>query len=72
MRNEAVPIHHKTNETSSPSITNDASEALSVGSDWFNKTTSRWYRCIRNISIFNNYKFNPKIINFQNLFHFLS
>lgn len=48
MRNETIPIYHRTSETSSPTSGHDTDSALSVGSDWYNKNTGRWYRCVDN------------------------
>jgi hypothetical protein len=45
MRNETIPIYHRTSETSSPTANDDATSALSVGSELFNKNSGRWYKC---------------------------
>lgn len=43
-----MPIYHRTDETTSPTANDDVTSALSVGSDWYNKNTGRWYRCVDN------------------------
>lgn len=48
MRNYKMPIYHRTDETTSPTANDDVTSALSVGSDWYNKNTGRWYRCVDN------------------------